>query len=380
MLTKKLLTEINERPRERRNLWQFVALGAGAAVLAALLLSSTLLALAVFAAGALCVWLVYKRDKAGQTTSLVYDDLDTETGARFAAVQEALEDLASSEKVWRVTEPRDRASKPGAGAAPTSDRRRVEVGRLETPGICANVAIWGIDADEMKVFFFPEAVLLYRQERYRAVSYESFEVALSSTRYVEEEEVPKDAEVVGRTWRFTREDGSKDLRYKPNPQLPLVLYGLLRVTGPSGLDMSLRVSNRAAATRFARAFGARVREERAREEPPRKEPSGSEGQEKARRSAQSRAAERTKAEPPACEVLGVADGASTSEINAAYRDLARIYHPDKVANLAPEIREFAHNKMKEINAAYAELKRQRKQRPTVFDGEPANGKKGEKRW
>ena len=36
--------------------------------------------------------------------------------------------------------------------------------------------------------------------------------------------------------------------------------------------------------------------------------------------------------------------------------MARTYHPDKVADEAQEVREFAEAKMKEINAAYSELK------------------------
>ena len=32
-------------------------------------------------------------------------------------------------------------------------------------------------------------------------------------------------------------------------------------------------------------------------------------------------------------------------------------HPDKVADMAPEFREIAERRMKEINAAYEELKR-----------------------
>ncbi|MFC1935682.1 DnaJ family molecular chaperone [Chloroflexota bacterium] len=57
------------------------------------------------------------------------------------------------------------------------------------------------------------------------------------------------------------------------------------------------------------------------------------------------------------EVLQVRHGASREEITAAYRRLVRQYHPDKVANLAPEFREVAERRMKEINAAYEQLKR-----------------------
>jgi DnaJ-class molecular chaperone len=56
--------------------------------------------------------------------------------------------------------------------------------------------------------------------------------------------------------------------------------------------------------------------------------------------------------------LGVAKGAGAEEISAAYRKLAQTHHPDKVANLEPEVREYSERRMKEINAAYAEFKRQ----------------------
>jgi preprotein translocase subunit Sec63 len=35
--------------------------------------------------------------------------------------------------------------------------------------------------------------------------------------------------------------------------------------------------------------------------------------------------------------------------------MAQMYHPDKVAGLAPEFRELAERRMKEINTAYAKL-------------------------
>lgn len=57
------------------------------------------------------------------------------------------------------------------------------------------------------------------------------------------------------------------------------------------------------------------------------------------------------------EVLGIKSRASEKEITSAYRQLVQQYHPDKVADMAPEFREIAERRMKEINAAYEELKR-----------------------
>ena len=56
-------------------------------------------------------------------------------------------------------------------------------------------------------------------------------------------------------------------------------------------------------------------------------------------------------------LLGLPRGAPMAEIKSAYRRMAAQYHPDKVAGLGPELRELAERRMKEINAAYEQLKR-----------------------
>ncbi len=53
----------------------------------------------------------------------------------------------------------------------------------------------------------------------------------------------------------------------------------------------------------------------------------------------------------------MSEDASMSEITAAYKKMARNYHPDKVLELPAEARELSERRMKEITAAYNELKR-----------------------
>jgi DnaJ-domain-containing protein 1 len=60
----------------------------------------------------------------------------------------------------------------------------------------------------------------------------------------------------------------------------------------------------------------------------------------------------------ALKTLGVVEAAGAEEISAAYRKLAQTHHPDKVAKLRPEVREYSEQRMKEINAAYALLRHQ----------------------
>ncbi len=363
MLNRRTLQRINERPRSVNRL-PLAVIGTGSLVIAlvlALLLSTPLPALAVLAAGAVAVLGVYRAQRAKMVTVLTYD-LDAETSVRFNDVQEALEGLASAKKIWHVsgqTGQRDPGRKPGATpgkfTAPPDERQPVRVGRLKTPGIQANLPIRGIDASGQMIFFFPEAILVLK-DRYSPIPYGSLEVAFSTERRPEEEEVPADAEVVGRTWRYTRGDGSPDRRYASNPEIPVVLYGLLEISGPAGFEVLLLISDRNAAAEFARMFGTDPGTQSAGEERPGK----GQGEERAYRSAAEIEQERKTEE--ALEILGLKGEASEGETNAAYREMARMYHPDKVANQSPQVREYAEQRMKEINAAYTLLKRRDRDR------------------
>ena len=54
-------------------------------------------------------------------------------------------------------------------------------------------------------------------------------------------------------------------------------------------------------------------------------------------------------------VLGIARGASHDQIVRAYRERLKLYHPDRVADLGPELQQVAHQKTVELQRAYAEL-------------------------
>ena len=58
------------------------------------------------------------------------------------------------------------------------------------------------------------------------------------------------------------------------------------------------------------------------------------------------------------QVLGVSPNATDEEVKQAYRALARKYHPDKYRD--SDMADLAEEKMKEINAAYEEIQKQRK--------------------
>lgn len=61
----------------------------------------------------------------------------------------------------------------------------------------------------------------------------------------------------------------------------------------------------------------------------------------------------------AYNILKVSPDVSNDELKKAYRELAKKYHPDKVAHLGEEIKKAAEVKITELNAAYDSIKEER---------------------
>ena len=53
--------------------------------------------------------------------------------------------------------------------------------------------------------------------------------------------------------------------------------------------------------------------------------------------------------------MNIKQNATKKEITDAYRNLIKMYHPDKVTGLAFEIQEIAEKRSKTINSAYDEI-------------------------
>jgi DnaJ-class molecular chaperone len=60
------------------------------------------------------------------------------------------------------------------------------------------------------------------------------------------------------------------------------------------------------------------------------------------------------------QVLNVSPFSSDSEIESAYKKLAVQFHPDKTLNMGPDLIKLSEQRMKEINSAYDDIKKQRK--------------------
>jgi hypothetical protein len=81
-------------------------------------------------------------------------------------------------------------------------------------------------------------------------------LTFKNQRFIEEGAVPSETQVVGKAWAKSNKDGSPDRRFNDNYQIPVVQYGSLSFTSPSGLHEEYQCSNPVLAERFAKAWNA----------------------------------------------------------------------------------------------------------------------------
>lgn len=105
------------------------------------------------------------------------------------------------------------------------------------------------------MYVYPRFVL-YRASKQAFALIDSREVTLThrNIRFIEAEQLPSDTRTVGHAWAKSNKDGTPDRRFRDNHQMPIVVYGSLTFTSPTGLQEEFQLSNAGLAVRFAEAW------------------------------------------------------------------------------------------------------------------------------
>lgn len=104
------------------------------------------------------------------------------------------------------------------------------------------------------ILIYPGVAVMPRADgAFALVDLRELEVGADTRGFVEDEEVPRDAEVRGYTWAKTNKDGSPDRRFKENYEIPVCIYGNLTFRSKTGVTEEYMVSNAQAVAAFAEA-------------------------------------------------------------------------------------------------------------------------------
>jgi hypothetical protein len=196
--------------------------------------------------------------KASTHIALSFETSDSAKRA-YGSLVRAFETLRSSTKIWDITF--DRAAHrviERTSASRTLERRPVPIDFAASDLIQFDgraMRFGNINGED--ILIFPGIVLMPREDgAFALIDLREVLLDFEFQNFIENEQVPTDSKVVGETWVKVNKDGSRDLRFRDNYRIPIVVYGKMLFTSSGGVREEYQFSNAEAAAEFARSFKA----------------------------------------------------------------------------------------------------------------------------
>jgi hypothetical protein len=187
------------------------------------------------------VYLAFQSDTFRKTVVLFYS-FDTALERSYETLHKAALQLAGSAGCWHIAasgQVHDR--KYHAGASAVVDRKATTIRRGSPPFLKTNVETIAIGVGKQTMFLFPDRVLVYESGKVGAIGYDQLRISITQTQFVENS-APRDARVVGQTWRYVNKTGGPDRRFADNRSLPICLYDEVHFSSTSGLNEIIQLS------------------------------------------------------------------------------------------------------------------------------------------
>lgn len=199
--------------------------------------------------------LLHVSDVRRKTTVIFYDLADDSAGL-FRGLHDAFTYLGKAQKFWHIpAEGTVRDAKYHAGANTLVTRTAISVGFTNPPFVKTNIPTPSLRVGAQTLYFFPDRILIFDAKEIGGLGYESLRMDISTTNFIEQDGVPRDARTVGQTWRYVNKKGGPDRRFANNPQIPIAEYEAVRLSSRFGLNEALQVSRIGSFAKIVEAVG-----------------------------------------------------------------------------------------------------------------------------
>lgn len=272
----------------------------------------------------------------------------------FLSLQNAIQQVSMSDDMFSVSN--------------NSRDKQVKIVEAYLPD--TNLMVHGLNIGMVDFMFYPDGIHVYQNKCLISITlYPELFFDISKIR-VQNSRVPRDGEVIERTWLHSKKDGGPDLRYSYNPTVSIIAYTLFFFRISKDGAYQIAISSDVNAQKFYNELSGYLNSYLGRQgkseysyqnsnsynyQQSNRNSSNSHESTNSRNYSHNEPSDKLTSES-ARKILGVRAGASQEEIRKAYIELVQKYHPDKVFHLADEYKVIAENKTKEINAAYKLLK------------------------
>lgn len=251
------IVSLNEACQRVGFLMPVVCIGGGIAVLLAMSPALQMGAVVVGAITAFFAIIAARADLSRRNVVMAYQ-LEEDAEKTFRVLVDALDDLGRSDGLWYVDASGDvnnlTAWKRNAGASQLVSKHKTSVNYDAPPGVQSNITPPSLKVQGKVLYFMPDCILVREGKVYGSVSYSDLRLATRPSRFIVHDVVPRDAEVVGSTWKHPNKNGGPDRRFNDNRELPICLFEELGIISSKGLKALVMASSRRSVNRTESAL------------------------------------------------------------------------------------------------------------------------------
>lgn len=179
----------------------------------------------------------------------IYYEFDDVTQKKWDTQYAAWSDVIDCKKLWQVDQTATSTdTKKSAGAKELAGVKEIKSGGKLPWFLKADVKPIVLELKNEIVAILPDRILLFRKKKFGyyacgAVSYDDVQFTFGIRPFGDPDgPTIKDAEQMGSTWEKVNKDGSPDLRFAGNREIPIMKYGEVRMQSQSGLNVWLMCS------------------------------------------------------------------------------------------------------------------------------------------
>lgn len=184
-------------------------------------------------------------------------DIEASIQNKYQSLQRDYGQLLSCEKIWDITAAKElNAERLDPLNLKQISRKEVQLAFGDIDIIKSKQAALHFEnANGGDLYIYPAFLLVVDTDKnFGLIDIRELNFDFQAQKILEEEAIPKDAFVSGKTWAKVNKDGSRDKRFKENQEIAICKYALLKLNSRTGLNEAYMFSSFEKSEKFSKTL------------------------------------------------------------------------------------------------------------------------------
>ncbi len=196
-------------------------------------------------------------------TCVLFYDLEPEVEQAYEEAVRRFDALAGCAGKWHVEAGgavQDLTTwKRNAGASHIVRKKPTTLDFKLPSAVTSNITPPALHVGRQVIYFLPDVALMDDGRTVGAVAYSKLSMVWQDSNFIEEGQVPRDAQIIRHTWKHPNKSGGPDRRFRDNRQIPVCRYEAMHLRSSSGVNELVEFSRVGVVEPFVSALKAMPR-------------------------------------------------------------------------------------------------------------------------